>query len=66
MVLWWRQSGCCPKGFKFLEERRGRGSGYGGSPPEWGFWAKETWEERGWLLPPPSCWDGACALLLVR
>ena len=32
-----------------------------GSPPEGGFWAEETWEERGWLPPPPRSWAGACA-----
>lgn len=30
-----------------------------------GLLGKETWEERGWLPPPPCCWEGACAPPLV-
>lgn len=43
--------------------RRGREGGEDlvleGAPLQ-GLLDEETWEERGWLPPPPCCWDGAC------
>lgn len=61
MVLRWRRSGCCPRGSKFLEEGRREGEDLvlEGAPLQ-GLLDEETWEERGWLPPPPGCWDGAC------
>lgn len=46
--------------------RRRGGSGSGRSPAEGGFWARRPGKSVGGSRPPPSCWDGACAALLVR
>lgn len=51
----WLQS----KGSRFLGEGE-RGLVLEGAPLK-GLLCEETWEERGWLSPPPYCWDGACA-----